>query len=90
MLTLPSITAAHLEREHKLTPQAMAQVIAYTRGEYATDLLKGLTAEQIGRIVGQQAIPRPFTPDAVCDLVQLLLDPGSRSLTGQVLHVGGV
>ena len=41
MMTLPSITAAHLEREHKLTPEAMAQVIAYTRGEYATDLLKG-------------------------------------------------
>ncbi len=41
MVTLPSITAAHLEREHKLTPEAMAQVIAYTRGEYATDLLKG-------------------------------------------------
>jgi carboxypeptidase C (cathepsin A) len=41
MLTLPSITAAHLEREHKLTPEAMAPVIAYTRGEYAVDLLKG-------------------------------------------------
>ncbi len=41
MLTLPSITAAHLERIHKLTPEAMAQVIAYTRGEYATDLMKG-------------------------------------------------
>jgi carboxypeptidase C (cathepsin A) len=41
IVTLPSITAAHLEREHKLTPEAMAQVIAYTRGEYATDLLKG-------------------------------------------------
>jgi len=41
MLTLPSITAAHLEREHKLTPEAMAPVIAYTRGEYASDLLKG-------------------------------------------------
>ena len=41
LLSLPSITAAHLEREHKLTPEAMAQVIAYTRGEYATDLLKG-------------------------------------------------
>jgi carboxypeptidase C (cathepsin A) len=41
MLTLPSIAAAHLEREHKLTPEAMARVIAYTRGEYATDLLKG-------------------------------------------------
>lgn len=41
MLTLPSITAAHLERQHKLTPEAMKQVIAYTRGEYATDLMKG-------------------------------------------------
>jgi carboxypeptidase C (cathepsin A) len=41
MLTLPSITAAHLERVHKLTPEAMAQVIAYTRGDYVTDLLKG-------------------------------------------------
>ena len=41
MLSLPSITAAHLERIHKLTPDAMAQVIAYTRGEYVTDLLKG-------------------------------------------------
>jgi carboxypeptidase C (cathepsin A) len=41
MLTLPSIAAAHLEREHKLTAEAMAKVIAYTRGEYATDLLKG-------------------------------------------------
>ncbi len=41
MMTLPSITAAHLEREKKLTPEAMADVIAYTRGEYATALLKG-------------------------------------------------
>ena len=52
MLTLPSITAAHLEREHKLTPQAMAQVIAYTRGDYATDLLKGRSdPEATARIV---------------------------------------
>ncbi len=41
MMTLPSITAARLEREKKLTPEAMADVIAYTRGEYATTLLKG-------------------------------------------------
>jgi len=41
MATLPSIAAAHLERENKLTSAAMADVIAYTRGEYATDLLKG-------------------------------------------------
>jgi carboxypeptidase C (cathepsin A) len=41
MMTLPSITAAHLEREKKLTPEAMADVIAYTQSEYATTLLKG-------------------------------------------------
>ena len=41
MMTLPSITAAHLEREHKLTAEAMADVIAYTMGTYATTLMKG-------------------------------------------------
>jgi carboxypeptidase C (cathepsin A) len=41
MVTLPSITAANLEREQKLTPEAMQQVIDYTEGEYATTLIKG-------------------------------------------------
>ncbi len=41
MMSLPSITAAHLEREHQLDAEHMAQVIAYTRGEYVTDLLAG-------------------------------------------------
>jgi len=41
MMTLPSIPRRNLEREKKLTPQAMAEVIAYTQGEYATTLLKG-------------------------------------------------
>jgi len=41
MITLPSITAAHLESEHKLTDEAMQGVIAYTEGEYATTLIKG-------------------------------------------------
>jgi carboxypeptidase C (cathepsin A) len=45
LMTLPSITAAHLERENKLTPEAMADVIAYTRGEYAATLLKGRSDE---------------------------------------------
>ena len=45
MMTLPSITAAHFEREKKLTPEAMADVIAYTQGEYATTLLKGRADE---------------------------------------------
>ncbi len=41
MMTLPSIAAAHLEREHKLTAEAMAPVIAYTRTDYAAALMKG-------------------------------------------------
>lgn len=58
-------------------------------GPIDTSLLKGITSAQIGRIVAQQIIPRQFTPDAVSDLVELLLDPRSGSLSGQVLHVGG-
>ncbi len=41
MLTLPSIVAANYERKGKLSAESMAPVIEYTRGEYATDLLKG-------------------------------------------------
>lgn len=41
MVTLPPITAAHLERENKLTPEAMKEVIAYTQGPYATALIEG-------------------------------------------------
>ncbi|GGO92139.1 carboxypeptidase C (cathepsin A) [Stakelama pacifica] len=41
MVDLPSMAAAHLEREGRLTPEAMAQVEAYTRGQFATDLLQG-------------------------------------------------
>ena len=41
MITLPAITAAHLENEHKLTDAAMQGVIGYTEGEYATTLIQG-------------------------------------------------
>jgi carboxypeptidase C (cathepsin A) len=52
MLTLPTISAANLEREGKLTDERMAEVIDYTRGEYVTDLLKGHSDPQaLERIV---------------------------------------
>ena len=41
MTSLPSITAAHLEQQGKLTPEAMQGVIAYTEGDYASALIKG-------------------------------------------------
>jgi carboxypeptidase C (cathepsin A) len=46
MISLPSMAAGHLEREGKLTPQAMAGVEAYTRGAFATDLLAGRSDPQ--------------------------------------------
>ena len=65
MLTLPSIAAANLERQDKLTSQAMAQVIAYTRGEYATDLLKGrsdpeATARIVKRVTAMTGLEEEF------------------------------
>lgn len=54
VMSLPSIAAANLERQHKLTPEAMAAVIAYTRGEYVTDLLKGRSDAQATERVVQK------------------------------------
>ena len=52
MLTLPSIAASNLERQGKLTDAAMAEIIAYTRTDYVTDLLKGRSDPQaLDRIV---------------------------------------
>jgi carboxypeptidase C (cathepsin A) len=54
MIDLPSMAAAHLERQGRLTPQAMAEVEAYTRGDFARDLLRGRSdAEATNRIVAR-------------------------------------
>jgi len=54
VLSLPSIAAANLERQHRLTAEAMAPVIAYARGEYVTDLLKGKSDAQANERVVQK------------------------------------
>ena len=41
MTTLPSITAAHLESQGKLSAESMKDVIDYTEGPYASALIKG-------------------------------------------------
>jgi 3-oxoacyl-[acyl-carrier protein] reductase len=58
-------------------------------GPIDTSLLKGITSQQINKIVSQQIIPRQFKPESIADLVELLIDSRSNSLSGQVLHVGG-
>ena len=52
MVSLPSMAAAYLERQGKLTgPAALADVEAYDRGEFATDLFRGRAdPEAIGRL----------------------------------------
>jgi len=52
VVTLPSMAAANLERQQKLSAETMAPVIAYARGDYAADLLKGRSdPEALARIV---------------------------------------
>ena len=58
-------------------------------GPIKTDLLKGVSDEQIEAIVSQQVMPKIFQPGDVCDLCEFLLSPQSKSVSGQVLNVGG-
>jgi len=76
MMSLPSIAAAHLEREKKLTPQAMADVIAYTRGDYAEALLKGRSDPDATKAMIQK----------VTDLTGL--DPTFVKFSGGRLEIG--
>lgn len=59
-------------------------------GPIATDLLRGVSESQIQRIVNDQIIHRQFSTEDVCDVAELLLDIRGQSITGQVLHIGGV
>ena len=59
-------------------------------GPIQTDLLRGVSELQVADIVKRQIQARQMSPADVCDVVELLLDPRSASLTGQVFHVGGV
>ena len=59
-------------------------------GPIRTDLLRGITDAQIEKITSQQVIQKQFQKSDVCDLVELLLDEKATSISGQVLHVGGV
>ena len=76
MITLPSITAAHLESEHKLTPDAMRDVIAYDEGPYASALIAG----------PQNAAA---TNDMIAHVTQLTgLDPQFVKFSGGRLETG--
>ena len=68
--TLPSMNAGLLDREGKLTsPEALAPVEAYARGQFATDLLRGRSDPQaIDRLVTQVSAFTGLDPKLVRQL----------------------
>ena len=59
-------------------------------GPIRTNLLKGLNNAQIDNIISRQIIKREMQPDSISDVVESLISPGLRTITGQVIHIGGV
>ena len=58
-------------------------------GPIQTDLISGVSDKQLNKIILQQMQKKMFKQDDVCDLVEILLDDKSKSLTGEVLNIGG-
>lgn len=65
MWTLPSIAAAKLERDGKLTPEAIKAVEDYTRGEYMVDLMKGSDPAALQRLTTKVSAMTGLDPDYV-------------------------
>ena len=59
-------------------------------GPIATDLLRGVSQDQIREIVNAQIFKMQFQVQDVVDIVDLLLDSKAKSLTGQTFHIGGI
>lgn len=59
-------------------------------GPINTNLIKGIEKSLLENVISLQIIRRQFEPDDVSDLVELLLSPKAKSISGQVLSVGGI
>ena len=59
-------------------------------GPIRTNLLKGISDDQINTIVRNQTISKTMQPSAITEMVRLLLREESRNITGEVINVGGV
>lgn len=58
-------------------------------GPIPTDLIRCVPQEKVQAIVRRQVLQEQFSPDDVAELVEGLLGEKFRSLSGQVLSVGG-
>ncbi|MFC4526843.1 S10 family peptidase [Dyella halodurans] len=69
MINLPSMTAAHLESQGKLTPAAMSDVENYVRTQYVTDFLAGRSDPgAISRMVQKVSAYTGLDPSVVAKL----------------------
>ena len=59
-------------------------------GPIKTNLLKGVSDDQIEQIVGNQIIGKIMKPSAITEMIRLLLKEESRNITGEVINLGGV
>ena len=71
----------------ELSPFVTVNCIA--PGPIRTNLLKGLTNNQIKSIVNKQIIKEEMTTKSIIDIVNILLSKSSKNITGQVINVGG-
>ena len=55
-----------------------------------TNLIRGVERGLIDKIISNQIIQKQFEADDVSDLVELLIDSKAKSISGQVLSVGGI
>ena len=58
-------------------------------GPIKTNLIKGISEQNIKKIINQQIIQKEMNTNDLIDLVNLLLSKDSKNITGQVLHLGG-
>ena len=65
-------------------------VNAVAPGPIPTRLIAGVPEEKIVALRARQILPRPLAADDVWTVVSWLLEERSASLSGEVLHVGGV
>ena len=58
-------------------------------GPIRTNLLKGISEEQIKKITEQQIIQKEMKPSDLFKIVDFLLSNSSSNITGQIMNVGG-
>ncbi len=59
-------------------------------GPIKTDLTRGVDEEEINNLISQQLINKQFKLDDISNLVETIINKKYSSITGQILHVGGI